>query len=131
MPRILFPVFIAVISIAAQPTQEDVKQELKRFQGDWTLIAKTEFDGKAAAKDVFNDTIMFVDGDKFTIKQSGQLMLEGTFTVNPSKKVKTIDVILNGEKDKPVLGIYEIKGAKRRSCFALPSQPRPDDFRKE
>ena len=38
---------------------------------------------------------------------------------------------MNGEKDKPVLGIYEIKGDKRRSCFALPSQPRPDDFRKE
>jgi uncharacterized protein (TIGR03067 family) len=131
MHRILIPVLIAFASIAALPSQDDVKKELKRFQGDWNLTARQEFDGKQATKDAIKDTTMFVDGEKFTLKQPGQLLVEGTFTIDPSKKIKTIDVILNGEKDRPVLGIYEIKGDKRRSCFSAPGQPRPDGFHKE
>jgi uncharacterized protein (TIGR03067 family) len=74
-------------------------------------------------------TRMTVEGKRFTLKTK-DLTLKGTFTINPSETPKSIDVTLindNGQETK-LLGIYEIKGDTRKSCFALPQQDRPKQF---
>src|SRR6266481_2593080 len=78
-------------SVFAQPSEEDVKKELKLFQGKWQATYALGADGKEQT-DVENQlTTLEVDGDKFTMK-TGSLTVTGTFTVDPTKKVKTIDV---------------------------------------
>jgi uncharacterized protein (TIGR03067 family) len=76
-------------------------------------------------------TSLIVEKDRFSLT-GAKIFVDGTFTVDPTKKVKTIDVFLkNLPKDKAILGIYEIKGDTRKSCFALPGQERPDGFSKD
>jgi uncharacterized protein (TIGR03067 family) len=54
----------------------------------------------------------------------------GRFTLDPSKTPKTIDVLLGDAKkqEDKLLGIYQIDGELRRSCFAMPGQERPKGF---
>lgn len=116
--------------VMAQPSEEDVKKELKRFQGKWEAVAAQGFDGKSPTDVELQLTTLEVDGDKFTMK-TGSLTINGAITVDPTKKLKTIDVYLNGDKNNIMRGIYEIKGDTRKSCFALPGKDRPEKFRKE
>jgi uncharacterized protein (TIGR03067 family) len=67
-----------------------------------------------------------VEGKKFTLTCK-QLTLVGSFTINPSTTPNMIDVVIRGDngQDSMFLGIYEIKGDTRRSCFAMPGTERP------
>ena len=128
-PFVLFLLFTTT-SFAAQPSEEAVKKELKLFQGKWEAIAAQDFMGKSPTDVELQLTSMEIDGDKFTMK-TGSLTITGTFSVDPTKKIKTIDVYLGNNKDNIMHGIYEIKGDTRKSCFALPGKDRPEKFRKE
>lgn len=132
MRTFLFPLTFLITSWAAvDPAVDDaVKKELKRFQGSWATVSL--FDGTKEA----GPWTMDVKEDRFMIKAvdpADQFVLEGRFTINPAKK--TIDVVEwklgNNDwvKDNPILGIYEMKGDTRKSCFAF--NQRPDDFRKQ
>jgi len=121
---------LACSSAVAQPSDDAVKKELKLFQGKWQATFAQSFDGKEQTAVEIQLTTLEVDGDKFTMK-TGSLTVSGTFTVDPTKKVKTIDVFFGNAKDNPMRGIYEIKGDTRRSCFAVPGKDRPTEFRKE
>ena len=116
--------------VVAQPTDDAVKKELKLFQGKWQATFAQSFDGKEQTPIEIELTKLEVDGDKFTMK-TGSLTVTGTFTVDPTKKVKTIDVYFGNSKDNMIRGIYEIKGDTRKSCFAMPGKDRPTEFRKE
>jgi uncharacterized protein (TIGR03067 family) len=119
--------------LAAQPPSQDaVQKELKLFQGTWTAVSLQGYDGKPESAEQVQSYSLVVEGDKFVIKDKGNIVLEGTFSVDPTKKIKTIDVYLLGSKDTVVLGIYQIDGDTRKSCFAeLGVKQRPDGFRKE
>jgi uncharacterized protein (TIGR03067 family) len=113
---------------AAQPSEEDVKKDLKLFQGKWQAVAAYGFDGKPLTDQDLKTTTLVVDGDKFTMT-SGGFTQEGTFKIDPTKKPKTIDAFLNKDKANIVQGIYEQVGDTRKSCFG--EKCRPDGFRKE
>ncbi|MBI1833051.1 MAG: TIGR03067 domain-containing protein [Planctomycetes bacterium] len=130
MYRLVFIFMFSGACIAAQPGNDAVKKELKKFQGKWEALAAYSFDGKAPTDVELQLTSLEVDGDKFTLK-SGSLSIKGAFSIDPSKKLKTIDVYLGDNKDNIMRGIYEINGDVRKSCFALPGKDRPDKFRKE
>jgi uncharacterized protein (TIGR03067 family) len=130
MRRSIMILFVAGVSIAAQPQDDAVKKDLKLFQGKWQATFAQSFDGKEQTDAEIQLTTLEVDGDKFTMK-TGSLTVNGTFTVDPTQKVKTIDVFFGNNKDNPLRGIYEIKGDTRRSCFALPGKDRPTQFKKE
>ena len=50
----------------------------------------------------------------------------GTFTLDPSRKPKGIDV--TPEDGKPILGIYQIDGDTHKVCLAEPGRERPTEF---
>jgi uncharacterized protein (TIGR03067 family) len=114
----------------AQPSEDAVKKELKLFQGRWTAVAAHDYNGRALPNDEVKVMTLIVDGNKFTLKGVGD-EIKGTFKIDPTKKIKTIDVFLGGDTTSPVRGIYEISGDTRRSCFAKADKDRPDSFRKE
>jgi|ERR1019366_2282304 uncharacterized protein (TIGR03067 family) len=122
--------FLAFSSVVAQPANDDIKKELQRFQGKWQATYVRGADGNDQTEVENQLTSLDVDGDKFTMK-TGSLTVNGTFTVDPIKKLKTIDVFFGENKETVLLGIYEITGDARKSCFALPGKDRPTAFSKE
>jgi uncharacterized protein (TIGR03067 family) len=131
MRHAILTVTLAVACVAAQPVDDVVKKDLKEFQGKWTAIVAHDTNGKALSTEELKETKLVVEGNKFTLK-SGETMLEGEFKIDPTKKIKTIDIFLGDDRTKPIVkGIYEIKEDTRRSCFAIPDKERPTEFRKE
>ncbi|MBI2808949.1 MAG: TIGR03067 domain-containing protein [Planctomycetes bacterium] len=127
--------FLALASFtclaAAQPEDEAVKKELKRFQGKWEAVASQGFDGKSPTDVELSLTSLVIEGNKFTLK-TGSITVDLYFKIDPTKKIKTIDVYGKDAPDKVLLrGIYEIKGDTRKSCFSEAGKARPDRFRKE
>jgi len=115
--------------LAAEPPKPDAaKDELKKFEGKWKLVS-ADFDGKEADPENVKTASLVVTGNEFTMK-IGNETHKGKFTIDPAKKPKTIDTeFTEGSlKDSKVLGIYEIDGDTRKSCFAGPDKDRPTDF---
>jgi uncharacterized protein (TIGR03067 family) len=121
-------ILLAPLGASGGPVPDAAKKELEQFQGSWKAVA-THADGRQATDDEVQSTRLIVEGCKFTltIKQSS---ISGTFTVNPAKTPRTIDVQLTSNEGRQVkfLGIYQIQGDKRKSCFALPGKERPTSF---
>lgn len=122
---------LALLFVANLVVAEDdaVKKEMAKLDGTWQMVsgqasgfplpeekAKT---GKRVAKDG-ETTITFGDQPYFKAK----------YTIDPSKKPKTIDYMMTEgpTKGKTHLGIYELDGDTVKFCFAAPGKDRPTDF---
>jgi uncharacterized protein (TIGR03067 family) len=105
------------------------KKDLKQYQGTWTAVSVVNPDGRKASEEELRGTRLVVVGNTFTFTAKDVSIL-GRFTLDPSKTPKTIDVLLGDAKKKEdkLLGIYQIDGELRRSCFAMPGQERPKGF---
>jgi uncharacterized protein (TIGR03067 family) len=123
-------IFMAVVPLlgAEAPKSDAVKEELKKFEGTWKLEA-ANFDGEERKAEDIKNAGLVVVGDTFTMK-IGNETHKGKFTIDPSKKPKTIDAeFTEGSlKDTKVVGIYVIEGDTRKSCFAASQTDRPKDF---
>jgi uncharacterized protein (TIGR03067 family) len=116
-------------AVGDSPRDEAVKKEIKQFQGSWKAVSIRNVDGKQAPDDQIQNTRLIVEGNKFTLT-SGEATIKGTFTINPSATPRTIDVSLTSMEGKEIkfLGIYQVQGDTRKSCFALPGKERPSQF---
>jgi uncharacterized protein (TIGR03067 family) len=113
---------------ADAPKADAVKAELKKFEGTWKLVS-ADLDGNEAKPEDVKAYSLVVVRDEFTLK-FGTETHKGKFKIDPAKKPKAIDVdftegTLKGSK---VLGVYEMEGDTRKSCFADPGADRPSDF---
>ena len=61
----------------------------------------------------------------------GQTVLKAKFTLDPTKKVKTIDYTIaeGANEGKTQLGIYELDGDTLKFCYAQPGKDRPTEFK--
>jgi uncharacterized protein (TIGR03067 family) len=112
------------------PLDEAGKTDLQQFQGTWKAALILNDDGKPATPKELDDTTLVVKGNRFTLK-SKDYTITGRFTIDPAVSPKAIDVLLDatdGDPTTKLLGIYRIDGETRKSCFALPNQPRPARF---
>ena len=107
-----------------------VKQEMTKLEGEFTMVSG-ERDGQPVP-DVYIKTGKRESKDgETTITVNGQLFMKAKYTVDPSKKPKTIDYTVTNDgpqKGKTVLGIYEADGDSVKFCFSQPGQERPKDF---
>jgi uncharacterized protein (TIGR03067 family) len=114
---------------AAGPAEDAAKKELKKFQGAWQAVSVQYADGKMAPEAEVRVTRLSVEGNRFTLT-SKDFTVSGTFHIDPTKKPKVIDVVLEGAKpEEKFLGIYQIEGDRRKGCFALPGKDRPQEFK--
>ncbi|MBM3994957.1 MAG: TIGR03067 domain-containing protein [Planctomycetes bacterium] len=123
---------LGVVSADSKTSDDAMKKELKQFQGKWAAAVMID-NGKPVDEKMRKATTLIVDGNKFVLKDDDKVILEGTFKIDPLKKPKSIDatVSFGANKDVVVLGIYQIDGDVRKSCFADADKTRPDRFRKE
>jgi uncharacterized protein (TIGR03067 family) len=105
------------------------KSDKDFIQGVWQV--ESIIDDGMPFPDEIRDTIKFhVNGDKVEIK-IGDLSMKGTFTVDESKKPKTVDIKLEGGDG--FAGIYEVNGNKVKFCLAVNDKDvlRPKEFKSE
>jgi uncharacterized protein (TIGR03067 family) len=103
----------------------DDKGEAKKFEGTWEVVKAT-----GNGMPIEQKSTLVLEGNKYTRTRPNGDTDTGTFSVDPSKKPKTIDVMPGDgkAKDKTWLGIYELDGDSLKICLAEPGKDRPDDF---
>jgi uncharacterized protein (TIGR03067 family) len=109
--------------------QEPAKKDLAALQGKWVMVA-LEVDGKPVPEDKIKDTFLIIKNNTYTTQVKGKSH-ETTFTLDPAKKPKAIDMVFSegDKKDRVLRGIYLIDGDTLKVCRGLqPEQERPTQF---
>ena len=111
-------------------TDDFIKAELAKLQGEWELESLLADGKKGSATDL--KIRRKIEGDNFVLTKRGDEnnTLKGKYRLDPTKGLKHIDVIRLDEKGKEELslGIYELHGDTQRACMSRPGDERPDDF---
>jgi uncharacterized protein (TIGR03067 family) len=114
---------------AADPPKSDAAPSDKdRLQGTWSAVSM-ENNGKPAPPEAIKGAKLVFTGDQYTLK--GEESYQGTFTLDPTRKPKTIDttfVEVEGGKKGTALGIYELEGDRLKICWRHGGKERPTEF---
>ena len=117
------------ISAAAAEDNPALNKDMALLQGEWSMVAGSA-DGYAVPDAMLGNSKRVCKGDETTVIVGGQLIMKAKFTLDPSKKPKTVDyqVIDGPTKGKKHLGIYELEGDTVKFCFGAHDSERPKDF---
>jgi uncharacterized protein (TIGR03067 family) len=130
MKRMTLLVVAAGLLLAADDKKDEaVKKDLEKLQGEW-IMESHEFNGEKQPEERTKEYKRTVKDNHFTVTFGDKTVVEGTFTLDASKKPKTIDITLEtGEsKDKKMLGLYEIDGDTYKVCLGTPDSERPTEL---
>jgi uncharacterized protein (TIGR03067 family) len=108
------------------PSEDIVKKEIQLFQGSWRAVSIQHADGRRASEDEVQNTRLVVKGNQFTLTGKNYT-ISGTFTIDPIRTPKSIDAAVTSKdgRETKFLGVYQMEGNTRKSCFALPEKERP------
>ncbi len=129
MKKVLLAVLVAASPVVAADTPEDAaRKEYARFEGAWKIVS-LEIEGKKLPEMFFKGSRLVLKGPEFTYQEGG-MTSKGTYRVDVSKKPKQIDITFSDgpEKDKTLLGIYELDGDTYRLCINPTGKDRPTEF---
>ena len=109
-----------------------VHQDYAALTGRWQLV-KSVIDGKSVPEAEVKQTVLITDHDEFRFPADARVGTAplGKFTIDPTKRPKTVDsTALSGpDKGKVTKGIYDIIDASnKRACWGKPDGARPTDF---
>jgi uncharacterized protein (TIGR03067 family) len=131
--RILVMSMAVLLSVDTQK-DDAVKTETNKLQGTWRVV-EAERDGTKAPSDEIKKITLVIKGDKLTAKRTEnagkpeEKNYEMSFTLDPSKNPKWIDVTYTGgeRNGESSLGIYELKDDTLRICMSRGTS-RPMEF---
>jgi uncharacterized protein (TIGR03067 family) len=113
----------------SQTSGEVTKQELERLQGTWRAVA-VEVDGRPVLPHLFRDAKLVISGSRFRLHNplpDAEQREEGSFTPDPSKTPKALDVTPDG--GRTLEEIYELRGDTLQVCYPVGGGNRPADFK--
>jgi uncharacterized protein (TIGR03067 family) len=84
---------------------EKPKSDKELIQGTWIPVSGEE-NGKKIPKEKLTDKLIFTE-DKVTMQRAGGESRKGTYTIDPEKKPKELDLTFG---NNTYMGIYELKG---------------------
>ncbi|HWO02292.1 MAG TPA: TIGR03067 domain-containing protein [Blastocatellia bacterium] len=125
----LIALFSVALIAAGKPTQEDVSAELKKLQGTWRLVDEFDDGIRTPAGEAGKDKLIFEVTGKWKVESDGKVVGEGTATLDPTKRPKTIDYVLTvgAAAGTKFVAIYELDGDSFRHCGVLKGN-RPTEF---
>ena len=117
------------MSTAWAEDTEAIKKDISQLQGEWSMVSGSA-DGNPMPDAMRESAKRVCKGDETTVMIGAQLLMKAKFTIDPSRKPKTIDyqMIDGPTKGKKQLGIYELQGDTVKFCFGSPGSERPTDF---
>jgi uncharacterized protein (TIGR03067 family) len=110
-------------SLFVADAAEDAKKEIEKLQGKWSAV-EAEKDGEKAPENERKQIGLTFKGDKLTLHDRGRADEIG-FKLDPSKKLKTIDLTLGKDTVK---GIYSLDGDNLKICIRLGAAEYPTEF---
>lgn len=128
------------VALVAPPTApkkggkvDAVKKDRKQIAGTWRVTAFEVGGNKAQEADARKLSVVNRADGTWTLLSDGVEIGQGTSTIDPKQKPKTIDFTqTEGEgKGKRFVGIYELSGKTRRLCFVPVGRDRPTEFASE
>jgi uncharacterized protein (TIGR03067 family) len=129
--RNTFLIGLVAVTISSAWAADDpaAKKEMDQLQGEWSMVSGSA-DGQPMPDEMRKQMKRVCKGDEATTTMGGQMFMKAKFTIDPSKKPKTIDYQMTDgfTKGKTQLGIYEVDGETFKSCFGKPGAERPADF---
>lgn len=107
-----------------------IKNDRKLIEGTWRVTALEMNGNKSKEEDAKKFTVVNGNDGTWILRSDGNEIMNGTSTIDPTKKPKTIDFTLTKGKDKGklFLGIYELGKKTRKLCFAPAGKDRPREF---
>jgi uncharacterized protein (TIGR03067 family) len=131
MTKVLMIMAILSVALVAvgKPTQDNVSAELKKLSGTWRLVDEFDDGTQTPAGKAKKDKLTFDTTGKWKVESEGKVVGEGTCTIDPTRKPKTIDYTLTmGEAaGTRFIAIYELDGDLFRHCGVLKGN-RPSEF---
>jgi len=125
-------VFAALTTSAGadDAVKEAIAKDRAMIQGKWTLVALVVDGKESKEEDARRLTVVNRADGTWSLWSEGEVVTEGTSTIDPLKKPKTIDfhVIENGKKSDTYRGIYQLRKNRRKLCFAPEGEDRPTKF---
>ena len=116
----------AALAVGADDKKDDAaKEELKKMEGTWLLVSG-ESNGEVMPAEMVKTIKAVLKGDKLSIHFGDKMVFEGTMTVDPTKKPKTMDTVMTADKTKGV-AIYELDGDSFKICVGNKGE-RPKEF---
>jgi uncharacterized protein (TIGR03067 family) len=103
---------------------QENKTDKDLIQGTWTMESG-EKGGEKAPDEIVKGLKITFDGDKIIVSLMDKTM-EGAFTLDPTKKPKTMDFNVGPEK---IQAIYELSGNTLRICGTDAKEGRPGEFK--
>ena len=110
---------------------ESIRKDKAALQGVWKVTASASKGEKVPADDL-KDLALLFRGDAIHIREGGKTAENFAFTLDPSKKIKEIDLTLKvgPQKGRVDRGIYQLDGDTLRICIqSNKDAPRPSEFR--
>ena len=129
MIRAAVLVLTAGLSLAAgDGNKEHLDMEYAKLEGTWHVLS-LEVDGMKIPKETIKESKLIIKGKEFTMKEK-VATYKGTFSIDPSKKPKTIDIKFTEgpENGNTSLGIYELDGDDLKLCLSVTTKERPTEF---
>jgi len=114
--------------IAADAREDAVKQEVAKLKGMYATVSVEE-EGKALPDEARTAKVEFT-ADKMIVLL-GNMKSPAAFTIDPTAKPKTIDLVgeTGPDKGKVLKGIYEFDGETLKLATARnPKDERPTEF---
>src|SRR5436305_12804798 len=103
-------VFGVLCLVGSGAAAEEAKKDQAKLQGSWQVVS-IEDSGKKGSEQEARSIILVFSGTKMADKIDGKAEHEYTFTLNPAKDPKWIDLTEVGEgKDRKAQGIYHLQG---------------------
>jgi uncharacterized protein (TIGR03067 family) len=103
--------------------------EMAKLEGEWAMVSGTA-NGMDMPADMVKSAKRVAKDGVTTVTIDGQVYLKAKFTIDQSKKLKTIDYDMTEgpTAGKKQLGIYKVDGDTMTFCFAAPGEARPTEF---
>ena len=120
-----------VFVLAGGDASEAIKKDKSALKGTWKVTASVS-KGEKATADEIKDLFLIFRGDAILVREDGKAHENFSYTLDPAKKTKEIDLILKigSQKGRIDRGIYEIDGDTLRICIqSNKDSPRPGEFR--
>ena len=123
----------ATLLVAAETPKKEVQQERKKLEGTWRVVSQ-EANGKKYPAEFANRFTYVFKGNRIHFRGDNTTPgadLEFTYTLDPTRKPKHLDMKLVKSSDnkgigKVARGIYILEGETLKLCYG--GKERPTEF---